>query len=112
MIPDALGQVIINIMNNSEDAIIEKGIENPWIKLNIFTKNKTLIITISDNAGGIDKEIIDRIFEPYFTTKYKTEGTGLGLYMSLNIVEKYLDGTLEAKNTKLGAKFTIKIPLS
>ncbi len=111
MIPDALGQVIINILNNSKDAISEKMIENPWIKLNIFTKNETLIITISDNAGGIDEEIISRIFEPYFTTKFKTEGIGLGLYMSLNIVEKYLDGTIEVKNTKVGAKFIVKIPL-
>ncbi len=109
-IPDALGQVIINILNNAKDALIQKKIEDKWIKLDLNLIKDSLIIYISDNAGGIDEKYINRIFEPYFTTKHQTQGTGLGLYMSTTIVEKHLNGKLWVENSKYGAKFAIKIP--
>ena len=72
---------------------------------------KYSLLEISDNAGGITKENIDKIFEPYFTTKHKSQGTGLGLFMSKMIIEKSLDGQLSHKNTKDGSIFTIKLVL-
>jgi signal transduction histidine kinase len=89
-------QVILNLINNSKDAFNAQ--ENREIK--IILKNKLKKIYILDNAGGIKHEIIERIFEPYFTTK--DEGSGLGLYISKIILEKYFNASLEIKNTKIG----------
>jgi PAS domain S-box-containing protein len=106
-----LVEVIINILNNAKDAHIGKDIENPWIKIKLHKGRKYIQITIEDNAGGIPNEIISRIFEPYFTTKHESQGTGLGLHMSHKIIAESLDGQLSVKNTKYGAKFFIDIPL-
>ncbi len=98
-------QVLLNIINNAKDALIEKNIENAKITIKI---EKPKII-IKDNAGGIPSEIIDRIFEPYFTTKEQGKGTGLGLYMSKMIIEKNMNGKLHVENDKNGAKFIIEL---
>ena len=95
--------VILNLIKNAEDILIEKKIENP--KITIITKNNT--ITIKDNAGGIPKEILPKIFDPYFSTKSEKNGTGLGLYMSKMIIEDHCNSTLKATNDKYGAVFTI-----
>jgi signal transduction histidine kinase len=68
-----------------------------------------LIVTIADNAGGIPEEIINRIFEPYFTTKEQGKGTGIGLYMSKKLVEKTMNGSLTVRNTGAGAEFRIEV---
>jgi signal transduction histidine kinase len=99
-----LVQVIINILKNADDALSEKNIKNPKISLTI--DSRTLII--EDNAGGIDKEIVEKIFDPYFSTKGKN-GTGLGLYMSKLIVQEHCNGKLEVSNTDNGARFIITI---
>ena len=67
-------------------------------------------ITMSDNGGGIPGEILDRVFEPYFTTKGPSQGTGVGLYMSKVIVEEHMEGSLSVKNGEDGAVFTIALP--
>ena len=100
-----LKQVLLNLIKNSEDALLETNTQNP--KIIITIQDKT--ITISDNAGGIPQEIIDKIFEPYFSTKIKKDGTGLGLYMSKIIVEEHCAGKLQVFNENNGAKFTITI---
>ncbi len=93
-------QVILNILNNSRDELVKTDdLENRFIILELTNLEGKTIIKITDNAGGIKEDIIDRIFEPYFTTKFKDEGTGIGLYMSLEIVKKHLKGSIEAKNT-------------
>ena len=69
------------------------------------------IITIEDNAGGIPEDVLPKIFEPYFTTKHKSHGTGLGLHMSYKIISQSLNGRLYAKNSDNGAKFFIELPL-
>ena len=100
-------QVILNLVNNAKDALVENSVENPMI--NIFFESKK--IYIEDNAGGIKAEIIDRIFEPYFTTKEQGSGTGMGLYLSKIIVEDNIGGKLEVENVENGARFTIELCL-
>ena len=97
-------QVILNLITNAKDALIEKKISNG----NIFITLQQNIITVSDNAGGIDKKVINRIFEPYFTTKEQGKGTGMGLYMSKMIIEQTVGGTLSVVNNKKGAEFKIE----
>jgi len=106
-----LSEVIINIINNAKDVLIEKDIAEPWIKVNLKKEDSIACITIEDNGGGVPKGILDKIFEPYFTTKKESQGTGLGLNMSYKIVKESLKGTLYIKNTKNGAKFFIELPL-
>jgi len=107
-----LPQVIINIINNARDVLMEKEIQNPIINLDLQKDNSKVTITIEDNAGGIPLDIMPKIFEPYFTTKHQSQGTGLGLHMSFDIITKSLKGKLYVKNTEIGAKFFIEIPIT
>jgi len=101
---------IMNLINNARDAFEEKGIKNGKINIRVYHEKDELIITVQDNAGGIPKPILKNIFEPYFTTKHKTKGTGLGLYMSKNMIER-VHGSIEAFSI-LNKKttFVIKLP--
>ena len=101
--PNEVKQVILNIIKNAEDAILDKQVENGEIK--IITNKDTLII--KDNAGGIPENIIEKIFDPYFSTKLKKDGTGLGLYMAKTIIEKHCEGQIKAYNKDGGALFEI-----
>ncbi len=114
-------QVIINILNNAEDELIKKEKDfEKYLFIKIVKEKNTLEIFIKDNAGGIKEEIIDRIFEPYFTTKHKSKGTGIGLYMCEEIINKHIKGTISVSNEKyvyqnkeyIGAMFKISIPIS
>jgi len=105
-----LRHVMINLIQNSIDQIVEASIANPHIILRSVIKENYLNITLEDNAGGIDKSIIETIFEPYVSTK-SLNGTGLGLYMSKKIIQDNFQGSIEVANTSQGAMFTIKIPL-
>ena len=102
-------QVIINILKNAQDVILEKKLDNGMIKINAYEENAFFVITIEDNAGGIPDAIISKIFDPYFSTKSKRNGTGLGLYMSKTIIEEHCHGFLQVENTPIGAKFIMKI---
>ncbi len=103
-------QVLLNIIKNAQDALLEKKIENPMITISAKCGiNTTCLITIEDNGGGIDENIIDSIFDPYFSTKGEKNGTGLGLYMSKTIIENHCNGKLEVENGKDGAIFYITI---
>jgi signal transduction histidine kinase len=116
-----LVQIYINIINNAIDAF--ENFKNLDSKKYIFIENKKvdtfLEIEIKDNAGGIDDEIINKIFEPYFTTKDETQGTGLGLFMCNELVTKHLKGNIQAINTTYtyldkkykGTIFKIVLPL-
>ncbi|MDN5089050.1 sensor histidine kinase [Aliarcobacter butzleri] len=112
-------QALINILNNSRDELIKKDGER-FIFVDAFEKDNFINITIKDNAGGVIKENLDKIFEPYFTTKYKSQGTGIGLYMTEEIITKHLNGTICVENVEFtydekeyfGAEFTIKIDLN
>jgi len=100
-----LMQVVLNILKNAEDNFQEKEIENKQIK--ITTKENS--ICICDNGGGIQESIIDKIFDPYFSTKGEKNGTGLGLYMSKMIIEEHHDGKLKVKNQNRGVCFIIEV---
>ncbi len=102
-------QVILNILSNAKDALIQREIKDAKIKIKIYRHNNKAILEVEDNAGGIKEDILDKIFDPYFTTKEKSNGTGLGLYMSKMIIEKSMGGKLSVKNTQKGALFRIEI---
>jgi len=112
--------VILNLLNNASDALEKYDLTNKYIFIDCYKKNSFLNIEIKDNAKGIQDEIIDRIFEPYFTTKHQSHGTGIGLYMSQEIVHKHLNGIIEVKNTNYeyknqifsGANFIVRLPLN
>ncbi|MFK5891984.1 MAG: transporter substrate-binding domain-containing protein [Pseudomonadota bacterium] len=108
-----LMQVIIVLVNNAKDALLSSSIQHKKITItlsvNTSKKNKQNIIEVSDNAGGVPKHLLDKIFEPYFSTKLESQGTGLGLYMARTVVEKSLLGSLTVRNTKEGASFCIKL---
>jgi len=105
-----LKQVLLNILANSKDALLDTKQEKPFIKIDVVEADEAYIISIEDSAGGIAEEIIGKIFEPHFTTKSADKGTGIGLYLSKEIVEEHLQGKLEVENTQDGAKFTISLP--
>lgn len=104
-------QVLISIFNNAKEALIQNQKGKKWIRYAVFQTEASIIITIEDNGGGIDETIIDKIFNPYFTTKHKSQGTGIGLYTSYDIIAHHLDGNLRVKNTDDGAKFFIELPI-
>ncbi|WP_345975779.1 HAMP domain-containing sensor histidine kinase [Sulfurimonas sp. HSL3-7] len=102
-------QVVINIINNAVDAIVQNGSQQREIRIDTEERPEHIILRISDTGGGIDEAIIDRIFEPYYSTKSKN-GTGLGLYMAKMIVAKHNNGEIDAANNGGGCTFTLKLP--
>ena len=110
-----LTQCLINIFNNAKDALKEKVEDNRLIFISTFTSEDKAIIKIKDNGGGIPKDILPKIFDPYFTTKHQSQGTGLGLHMTYNLIVDGMDGIVEASNVSynydgkdyIGAEFTI-----
>jgi signal transduction histidine kinase len=98
-----LKQVLLNLIKNAEDALVENSVEDATINVCINDN----ILFVKDNAGGISEDIIDKIFDPYFSTKTKKDGTGLGLYMSKTIIEEHCNGKFYVENEDDGAKFTI-----
>jgi len=107
-----LMQVIINIIKNAKEVFSEKNISSKLITINSSFDEESIRIDISDNAGGINEDILVKIFDPYFTTKGAKNGTGLGLYISKIIIEKHLHGTIKAFNKDDGANFEIVLPWS
>jgi len=100
-------QVLISILTNAKDTLSQREIKNAYIKIDLYETDESILLIIGDNAGGIEKEYIHRIFDPYFTTKHKSMGTGLGLYISKMIIEKNMNGLLSVENGHDGAIFSI-----
>jgi signal transduction histidine kinase len=107
--PNEVKQVVLNLIKNAEDALLENNISNPKISVSIEQDMECSIIKVKDNAGGIPEDIIQRIFDPYFSTKLEKDGTGLGLYMSKTMIEDHCNGSIDVKNYDNGAQFTIKL---
>ncbi len=102
-----LKQVLLNLVKNAEDVLVEKNIQEPFIKIKTYDKDFFSVMEVSDNGGGIDEKIIENIFDPYFSTKERKDGTGLGLYMSKIIINEHCGGELTVKNGEKGAIFTL-----
>ncbi|NLM99914.1 MAG: HAMP domain-containing histidine kinase, partial [Campylobacteraceae bacterium] len=107
--PNEFSQAFLNILSNAKDVLVQRDIKDPKISINLKTGDKFVVIKVEDNAGGIDPKNIDRIFEPYFTTKHAKQGTGIGLYMAKTIIENNMGGYLDVYNSQVGACFTIKL---
>lgn len=117
--PNELMQVYMNVLNNAKDALNTNNIEDKHIFISTKVEKNYVRVKLYDNANGIPKKIIKKIFDPYFTTKHSSQGTGLGLYMSYKIIKEKVGGDIDVKNISFkhdkkkykGAEFTIKIPL-
>jgi signal transduction histidine kinase len=117
--PSELTQVFLNILNNAKDALIENKVDKKRVVISFKTVHKMHMVTIQDNAGGIPIGVIEKVFDPYFTTKHQSQGTGIGLYMSKDIVEKHMHGTISVTNKAvdidgkqyMGACFKIELPM-
>lgn len=113
-----LSQVFLNILNSAKDVLIERDIDERRIIINYEIEDDYNIIKIFDNAGGVDDSLKQKIFDPYFTTKHKSIGTGIGLYICKKIIEKNLKGEILVNDCEkviegkkyLGSQFTVKIP--
>ena len=112
VIEGELIQVLLVLLNNARDVLENEDQEERWIKIDIRKHAQQVSISIEDNGGGIREEHLSKVFEPYFTTKFEAQGTGIGLYMSKMIVEESLKGTLEVKNSKFGACFIVTLPVA
>ena len=104
-----LKQVILNLIKNAEDVLRDNEVVNPYIKIATSKVNDKYVLEVRDNGGGIPKDILKDIFNPYFSTKKQKDGTGLGLYMSKMIIEEHCKGKLRAFNSNEGAVFVISI---
>ena len=107
--PTEFSQVILNIISNAKDILMERNIKNPKIEINIESKGILSIIIIKDNAGGIEEKNLEQIFDPYYSTKDSSKGTGLGLYISKLIIERNMGGDLSVSNNSEGAVFKIVV---
>jgi PAS domain S-box-containing protein len=107
--PNEYSQVLLNILTNARDAYLERKKEDARVTVRTWKDKGKSVLTVTDNAGGITGEIMDKIFEPYFTTKELGKGTGIGLFMSKTIIEKKMKGRLSVRNVGGGAEFRIEV---
>jgi len=107
--PNEYAQVLLNILMNARDELVGHNVDDALISIHAFGEGGRSVVTITDNAGGIADEIIDSLFDPYFTTKEPDKGTGIGLFMSKTIIEKNMGGRLTVRNTGSGAEFRIEV---
>ncbi|MDP3301147.1 MAG: HAMP domain-containing sensor histidine kinase [Sulfuricurvum sp.] len=104
-------QIMINLFENARDAIIERKITNGKIGIIALSSKEEITVSVKDNGGGIEDKILQRIFEPYFSTKEEGKGSGIGLYMSKTIIEEHHQGKLTVRNNESGAIFTATFPV-
>jgi C4-dicarboxylate-specific signal transduction histidine kinase len=108
--PNELKQIIIVLLNNAKDILISRNIHRANITIALNDEKEKLHIIICDNGGGMTKSVMNKIFEPYFTTKHKSQGTGLGLYMSKKIIQERFGGNMRVENIRDGVCFYITLP--
>jgi C4-dicarboxylate-specific signal transduction histidine kinase len=107
--PNEYSQVLMSIILNAKDAFLEQRTADPCITVRSWSENDRSVLTITDNGGGIKEKIMDKIFDPYFTTKDLGKGTGVGLFMSKTIIEKNMGGRITVRNTESGSEFRIEV---
>ena len=114
--PNEFAQTLLNIFSNAKDALLQNDLyEKRCIYIETMLLEDRLLISISDNAGGIPEDVLDKVFNPYFTTKEQGKGTGIGLYMCKQIIEKNMNGSIYVHNKLFpngenGAEFIIELP--
>lgn len=109
-VSNELTQVFINLLQNAKEALLEIEEEKREISVQITDNHTEILLSIQDNARGVKEDILEKIFEPYFSTKHASQGTGLGLFMSRMIIQQSLQGSITASNHEEGALFTIILP--
>jgi signal transduction histidine kinase len=107
--PNEYTQALLNILMNARDELVLHHVDDAMISIRVYSEGVSTVVTITDNSGGIDEKIIDKIFDPYFTTKGPDKGTGIGLFMSKTIIEKNMGGRLTVCNTGSGAEFRVEV---
>jgi C4-dicarboxylate-specific signal transduction histidine kinase len=107
--PNEYSQVLMNLVLNAKDAFLEQKTADPRISVILWSENGKSVVTITDNGGGIREDIIDKIFDPYFTTKSLGKGTGVGLFLSKSIIEKNMQGRITVRNVEGGSEFRIEV---
>ena len=106
--PNEFAQVLLNLVSNAKDILTERKISAPKVIITTFSEEECTVVTVADNGGGISEAILDRIFDPYFTTKGSQQGTGIGLFMSKTIIEKSMQGRLAVRNIADGTEFRMQ----
>lgn len=114
-VKNLLSQVLLNLLTNAKDAFLNQIVATKKVFISVKSDNRDIFIEVQDNAGGIDESIIDKVFDPYFTTKHQSSGTGIGLYMSIQIIQMHFKGKITCHNiineyNEKGACFIIQIP--
>ena len=109
-VSNELTQVFINLLQNAKEALMETEEEGREISVQITDSDSQILLSVQDNAKGIDEDKLEKVFEPYFSTKHASQGTGLGLFMSRMIIQQSLGGSITASNHEEGALFTIILP--
>ena len=109
LFPNEVQQALINLFKNAEEALEESGTDKKRLIVRTYAQQDKQIVEVQDNAGGIPEDVVDQIFFPYFSTKNKLNGTGLGLYMSRMIIEDHLGGKLTVVNKDGGACFRVEL---
>jgi signal transduction histidine kinase len=104
-----LQQVIVILLNNAKDALLNRNVHIARVEINVFELEGKYVVEVCDNAGGMTKNLMKKVFEPYFTTKHKSQGTGLGLYMSKKMIEERFNGSLSVRNAHDGVCFRITL---
>jgi len=103
-----LKQILVTLIDNARDALVARNIYKPEIKIKAFLENEAMFIKLCDNAGGISKSVMEKIFDPTFTTKHHSHGTGLGLFMVKKLLQERLHASLSVENVDSGVCFTIE----
>ena len=106
-----LKQIIIVLINNAKDALLDRNTFEAKIGISLFQDEGYYIIKIIDNAGGITKSVMEKMFEPHYTTKHHSQGSGMGLNMARKIIQERHYGSLNVKNVEDGSEFSIHLPV-
>lgn len=107
--PHEYSQVILIVLNNAKDALVERAVREPAVSVRLGTEGNRSAVTITDNAGGIPEDLLDRIFDPFFSTKEAGKDSGIGLFIAKTLIEKNMSGRLMVKNVEGGTEFSIVV---
>ena len=102
-------RALMTILGNAREVLLSRPVADPLVEVRCSAREGHAVVTIQDNGGGIPQEVINRIFDPYYTTKFMSQGTGLGLFMCKTVIERVMHGSLTVRNTEQGAEFTITL---